>query len=212
MQWQSSNHWLLAPKSRVSPKRPMAGVEQTCNQSIGGVQVGQCGETVLANGRFAKPSTSFLGCFLSRFRTATCTVQFGVVIVVGGQNFGPEHLETASALNNLAALQHATNRLSEAEHLMRRALAIDEASFGEDRPNVATDLNNLALLLKATNRLSEAEPLMRRALGILAEFARETGHEQPKLSNCIDNYRNVLKAMKLPQDEIERRIREALEQ
>ena len=32
-----------------------------------------------------------------------------------------------------------------AEPLMRRALAIDEASFGTDHPNVATDLNNLAL-------------------------------------------------------------------
>src|SRR5271154_62383 len=58
------------------------------------------------------------------------------------------------------------NRLSEAEPLMRRALAIDEASFGPDHPDVASSLNNLAQLLKATNRLSEAEPLMRRALAI----------------------------------------------
>ena len=41
----------------------------------------------------------------------------------------------------------ATNRLSEAEPLMRRALAIDEKSFGPDHPNVARDLNNLAVLL-----------------------------------------------------------------
>ena len=60
----------------------------------------------------------------------------------------------------------ATNRLAEAEPLMRRALAIDEKSFGPDHPDVATDLNNLALLLQATNRLAEAEPLMRRALAI----------------------------------------------
>ena len=60
----------------------------------------------------------------------------------------------------------ATNRLGEAEPLMRRALAIDEASYGPDHPNVAIDLNNLASLLQATNRLGEAEPLMRRALAI----------------------------------------------
>ena len=60
----------------------------------------------------------------------------------------------------------ATNRLGEAEPLMRRALAIDEASYGPDHPNVAIDLNNLAPLLQATNRLGEAEPLMRRALAI----------------------------------------------
>ena len=60
----------------------------------------------------------------------------------------------------------ATNRLEEAEPLMRRALAIDEQSYGPEHPKVATDLNNLAQLLQATNRLEEAEPLMRRALAI----------------------------------------------
>ena len=69
-------------------------------------------------------------------------------------------------LNNLAALLQATNRLAEAEPLMRRALAIDEQSFGDQHPQVATGLNNLALLLQATNRLAEAEPLMRLALAI----------------------------------------------
>ncbi len=41
-------------------------------------------------------------------------------------------------------LLQATNRLAEAEPLMRRALAIDETSFGPDHPNVAIRLNNLA--------------------------------------------------------------------
>ncbi len=50
--------------------------------------------------------------------------------------------------------------------MMRRALAIDEASYGPEHPRVATHLNNLAGLLQATNRLAEAEPLMRRALAI----------------------------------------------
>ena len=40
-------------------------------------------------------------------------------------------------LNNLAQLLQATNRLAEAEPLMRRALAIDEKSFGPDHPDVA---------------------------------------------------------------------------
>ena len=72
----------------------------------------------------------------------------------------------ARDLNNLAQLLQATNRLAEAEPLMRRALAIDEQAYGPDHPNVAIRLNNLAQLLKATNRLDEAEPLMRRALAI----------------------------------------------
>ena len=78
--------------------------------------------------------------------------------------YGKDHPNVARDLNNLAQLLQATNRLGEAEPLMRRALAIDEASLGKDHPNVAIDLNNLAQLLQATNRLGEAEPLMRRAL------------------------------------------------
>ena len=70
----------------------------------------------------------------------------------------------ARDLNNLAQLLQATNRLADAEPLMRRALATLEATYGKDHPNVARDLKNLALLLKATNRLTEAEPLMRRHL------------------------------------------------
>ena len=60
----------------------------------------------------------------------------------------------------------STNRLAEAEPLMRRALAIDEKSYGPEHPTVAIHLNNLALLLRNTNRLAEAEPLYRRALAI----------------------------------------------
>ena len=71
--------------------------------------------------------------------------------------------EEAIALNNLAQLLQATNRLAEAEPLMRRALAIDELSFGPQHPEVAIDLNNLAALLKATDRLAEAEPLDRKS-------------------------------------------------
>jgi hypothetical protein len=52
-------------------------------------------------------------------------------------------------LNNLALLLHATNRLSKAEPLMRRALAIDEQSYGPEHPEVAIALNNLAALLWA---------------------------------------------------------------
>ena len=51
-----------------------------------------------------------------------------------------------SDLNNLAQLLQATNRLAEAEPLMRRALAIFEASLGPDHPNTVTARNNLAAL------------------------------------------------------------------
>ena len=42
------------------------------------------------------------------------------------RRYGPDHPKVATRLNNLATLLQDTNRLGEAEPLMRRALAIDE--------------------------------------------------------------------------------------
>jgi tetratricopeptide (TPR) repeat protein len=96
-----------------------------------------------------------------------------------------------ATLTNLAALLKDTNRLAEAEPMMRRALAIDETSYGPDHPNVAIRLYNLALLLQATNRLAEAEPLMRRALKI---WEKSLGPDHPNTVTA----RNNLAALKVP--------------
>ena len=90
----------------------------------------------------------------------------------------------AVASNDLAALLLDTNRLGEAEPLMRRALEINEAAFGNQHPTVAICLNNLATLLLNTSRLGEAEPLMRRALEI-----NETafGNQHPTVATCLRN-------------------------
>ena len=53
-------------------------------------------------------------------------------------------------LNNLAVLLKDTNRLEEAEPLMRRALDIWEKAYGPDHPQVATGLNNLARCCRTT--------------------------------------------------------------
>ena len=100
------------------------------------------------------------------------------------QRFVDSEGNTATILNNLAQLLQATNRLAEAEPLMRRALAIDEKSLGPEHPDVARDLNNLAQLLQATNRLAEAEPLMRRALAI---DEKSYGPEHPDVARDLNN-------------------------
>jgi tetratricopeptide (TPR) repeat protein len=91
----------------------------------------------------------------------------------------------------LAVLLQATNHLAEAEPLMRRALAIYEASYGNDHPNVATCLNSLSLLLKATNRLAEAEPRMRRALAI---DEASYGNDHPDVARDLNNLASLLQA------------------
>jgi tetratricopeptide (TPR) repeat protein len=111
----------------------------------------------------------------------------------------------ATDLNNLAQLLQATNRLAEAEPLMRRALAIDEASYGLDHPNVAIRLNNLAQLLRATNRLAEAEPLYRRCLKILIAFT-DQGYQHPNLEAGIRNYFGFLQAQGLSEEAIQAKL------
>ena len=55
----------------------------------------------------------------------------------------------ANRLNNLAMLLQATNRVAKAEPLMRRTLAIFEASLGPDHPQAVTARDNLAALVAA---------------------------------------------------------------
>jgi hypothetical protein len=100
-------------------------------------------------------------------------------------------------------LLQATNRLAEAEPLMRRALAIDEASYGKDHPNVAIQLNNLASLLQATNRLAEAEPLMGRAFVI---FWKSLGLDRPNTQTLRGIYITLLQAMGLSDPEIQAKL------
>ncbi len=130
-------------------------------------------------------------------------------LAIDEKSHGAEHPSVAIALNNLSALLMDTNRLAEAEPLMRRALAIDEQSYGAEHPTVAIFLNNLAQLLKDTNRLAEAEPLTRRCVAIFHQFGRMTGHDHPSMQTVLWNYHEILQAIKLPEDEIAQRVKEA---
>jgi tetratricopeptide (TPR) repeat protein len=99
--------------------------------------------------------------------------------------------EITPSIHRLALFLYSKALYSEAEPLMRRALALDEACFGPDHPNVANQLTNLACLLQDTNRLREAEPLMRRALAINEACF---GPEHPNVAICLNNLANLLQA------------------
>ena len=107
----------------------------------------------------ARVSLGSLSLVLARFEVARAQLDEAVKLAGSPK-------EEAWALSELAALLQETNRLAEAEPLMRRSLAIFEQSYGAEHTNVATRLNNLATLLKQTNRPVEAERLMRRSLAI----------------------------------------------
>jgi tetratricopeptide (TPR) repeat protein len=104
---------------------------------------------------------------------------------------------TARLIGAQALLLFCKAAYSDAEPLMRRALAIDEASYGPDHSEVATDLSNLASLLQATNRLAEAELLMRRALAI--DEARPSS-DHPGVAIRLNNLASLLQATNRPEE------------
>jgi tetratricopeptide (TPR) repeat protein len=65
---------------------------------------------------------------------------------LGEREFGPDHPNTATFLNNLAGLYYRQGKYAEAEPLHKRSLAIREKVFGAEHPQVAKGLNNLAVV------------------------------------------------------------------
>ncbi len=68
---------------------------------------------------------------------------------LGENEFGSNHVTTATLLNKLAVLYDLQGRYADAEPLYKRALAIWEKALGPEHPDVALSLNNLAHLYRA---------------------------------------------------------------
>jgi len=113
---------------------------------------------------------------------------FRRALEISREFYGEEHPRTAVSIGALASFLVKMNRLSEAEPLMRQALAIDEAN-GRDPSTLANRLNSLVVLLCESNRLSEAEPLARRALAIDEAFY---GKDNPSLGSKLNNLAQIL--------------------
>ena len=97
-------------------------------------------------------------------------------------------MPTSQLMNTLGSLLQEKALYSEAEPLLRRSLAIDEAFFGNEHPEVAAGLNNLAALLIEMNRLGEAEPLIRQALAIMEAFEPK----DPNVAFILNNLAQLL--------------------
>ncbi len=105
-------------------------------------------------------------------------------VQVAERQFGKDALETATPINNLAALYRAQGKYAEAEPLQKRALAIREKALGPDHRDTATSLNNLAGLYKAQGKYAEAESLYKRAVLILE---KSLGPDHPTTATSLNN-------------------------
>ena len=100
------------------------------------------------------------------------------------KQFGPEHPDTATSLDNLAGLLKAQGDYEAARPLYERALSIREKVLGPEHRLTATSLNNLALLLWDQGEYEAARPLYERALAI---YDKVLGPEHPVTAGSFNN-------------------------
>jgi tetratricopeptide (TPR) repeat protein len=100
------------------------------------------------------------------------------------KNYGPEHAETADALNDLAFLYSSMNDQAKALPLYQRALKIREKALGPDHPYTAISLNNLAEAYRESSDFAKAEPLYKRAIKI---WENKLGSKHPNTLSGMSN-------------------------
>jgi tetratricopeptide (TPR) repeat protein len=105
------------------------------------------------------------------------------------QRLGPDHADTAWAVNNLALVLINQRDFASARPLCDRAIAITEKAYGPEHPITATCLNNLGGLLLDSGDFASALPLFERALEITENVF---GGTHPDTSRCLTNIGGLL--------------------
>jgi len=120
-------------------------------------------------------------------------------LVIREQSFGPEHMDVADALSDLAWEYEGMGDYEIALSLYQRSLAITEKMAGPNHFKVATTLNNMADLFCMREDFVHALPLCQRALAIRQ---KELGADHPDVVDSLStlawiydglgNYSNAL--------------------
>ena len=97
------------------------------------------------------------------------------------KTFGPDSLEVAESLHNLATLEFERNKYAVAEARFREALALRRAR-GAGPGEIAATLEQLGATLSDTGKHAEAEPFLREALAL----RRQSGPDTPETMATID--------------------------
>jgi hypothetical protein len=115
-------------------------------------------------------------------------------------------------LDPLAALLRVTNRLSEAELLMRRSIEMEEKRYQPDSWGVGLALHQLARLLLEMRNEAEAEVVLRRTIPIIAKGSGPAPGQHDYLKQVLRDYAKLLAARGVSVREMAAALREALPQ
>src|SRR5262249_17901706 len=97
---------------------------------------------------------------------------------------GPDHPDTLSSMNNLAACYQATGKLDRALPLLEKALELSKAKLGHDHPDTRTIMNNLAMGYLDAGKLDRALPLLAQTL---ERQKAKRGPDHPSTLRTMDN-------------------------
>jgi tetratricopeptide (TPR) repeat protein len=100
------------------------------------------------------------------------------------QVLGPDHPDTVTARNSLAAAYQAAGRAAEAIPLYQQTMAACERLVGADHPRSLNARSNLAVAYAGAGRLDEAIPLLERTV---AGRERSLGPDHPDTVNSQNN-------------------------
>jgi class 3 adenylate cyclase/tetratricopeptide (TPR) repeat protein len=114
------------------------------------------------------------------------------VVELCERHYGPDHVETARALTNLARMAVQRREMDTAEPALRRALAIQEQALGPDHPDTARTLAVLGGYFQGRGDYAAAEPFFRRALDVRE---RVLGPEHPLTLATLDNVAYLVKEL-----------------
>jgi tetratricopeptide (TPR) repeat protein len=82
------------------------------------------------------------------------------------EKFGPEDMKVADTANDLAVVYATAGKITEAELLFRRSLAIGIRGFGTEHPAVGATMQNLGILYAMEHQYLAAEQLLKHALEV----------------------------------------------
>ncbi|HEY2558604.1 MAG TPA: tetratricopeptide repeat protein [Caldimonas sp.] len=104
--------------------------------------------------------------YLRAFANATLFPLAQSVVEICEQHHGPDHVETARALTNLARMAVQRRDMEVAEPALRRALVIQERELEADHLDTVRTVAVLGGVLQGRGDYAAAEPFFRRALAV----------------------------------------------
>ena len=127
------------------------------------------------------------------------------------ERIGPESLEVAGSIYNLAEVHVERGNVQEGERLAREALRIRERLLPPDHPDVARAVSLVAVVMQEAQRLDDAERYYLRATDILrrapGDNAVELAGVQNDLATLYQEKANYPRALALYKDSV--RVRRA---